>query len=128
MHRLHFWQACPNPFCEKSHYFNAECPEEIIKVWFVLKIFRQFGPLDSTNWVMEILPKAFRKKFHKVFAQFLNIEENRIFYQLNYLFLKMLHYSWRRLGWQPCKYFLWKSQKFRLKSENVIKSMKILTE
>ena len=97
-------------------------------MWIVQKsIFLQFGPLDTTNWVMENLPKACRIKCHKLSAQFLTIEKTEFFYQLNYLFLKLLHYSWRMLVWQPCKDFLWKSQKFRLKCENDNKSMKIPT-
>ena len=92
-------------------------------------MFLQFGPLDSTNWVMENLPKAFCKKFHKLSAHFLNIEKTEFLYQLNYLFLKMLHYSWRMIVWEPCHFcFFFKSQKFRLKGENDNKSMKFPTK
>ena len=61
------------------------------------------------------LAESVSQKVPKGFCSISEHWGNRFCYQLNYFFLKMLHYSWRMLGWQPLKIFFVKIPKIPLK-------------
>ena len=78
--RRHLWQAFRKSFCEKSHYFIAQCPEKIMKMWIVQK--KHFSSIWSSGHNELSYGKLAENVSQKVSQGFCSISEhweNRIF-------------------------------------------------